>query len=453
MRPNAGTTELAATIERRSRASGAAPLALFLGAGCARAAGVPSAVEMARELFARLEGHDLAKKYLPSDTASDDELTSAFGRLLADLPDGQRASLLLGFYGAAPVPLFYQELAMLIGAGFFRRILTTNVDSLLERALQNAGLRDDQEYRIILLDGTTAPPSDQVALDERVAIVKLHGDISSPRFAIGPDEVANALRPRRRDVKGELGHDLLMVGYEFESPLVTEWLAYVPGKLWWVAEQRPPAREVAAVGRMRDIRYVDGPSATPQAFFGELAMLLLQMPSLNLLRAPEATPTLASRADGRPADTSPPEDEAAFEREYLRGQLRRSEELLRRLEQLVGAGPGNERLNRQLEYQKDLVADLEARLRTLGGERERVLGLLDEISESATRGRESDTAVQFLRDQVEAVRGQYGGRAPDEAVVSAILSATLVIGDRLGVDRKLLRRLAEFAPTATRSTV
>jgi hypothetical protein len=452
VKPNAGTTELAATIERRS-ASGAPPLALFLGAGCARAAGVPSGVEMARELFARLEGHDLAKRYLPSRPASDAELTTAFGRLLADLPDGQRAALLLGFYGAAPVPLFYQELAMLIGAGFFRRILTTNVDSLLERALQNAGLRDDQEYRVILLDGTAAPPSDQVDLDERVAIVKLHGDMTSRRFPIGPEEVAKALEPRRRDVKGELGHDLLMVGYELESPLVTEWLAYVPGQLWWVAEQRPPADEVAAIERIRDIRYVDGPGATPQAFFGQLAMLLLQMPSVNLLASPDATPTLASQPDGQPADTSPPDDEEAFEREYVRGQLRRAEELLRRLEQLAAAGPANERLNKQLEYQKDVVADLEARLRTLGGERERVLELLDKIRDGAVRGREPDTALQFLRDQVEAVRGQYREGVPDEAVVSAIISATLVIGDRLGVDRELLRELGDFAPSATRATV
>jgi hypothetical protein len=323
------------------------------------------------------------------------------------------------------------------------------VDSLFERALQNAGLRDDQEYRVILLDGTAAPPKDQVSLDERVAIVKLHGDVSSPQFAIGPEEVAKALEPRRRDVKGELGHDLVMVGYEFESPLVTEWLAYVPGAVWWVAEQRPPTREVAAIERAREIRYIEGPDATPDTFFGELAMLLLQMPSLNLL----AEPNSASQPDGLPADTRPPEDEGVFEREYLRGQLRRADEVLRRLEQLAAAGPLSERLTRQLDYQKQVVADLEGRLRTLVGERERVLGLLDRISDSVSRAPTPGNAVQYLRDQVEAVRGEFGGPVPDEAVVSAGISATLVLGDRLGVDRELLRELAAFAPTATRTAV
>jgi hypothetical protein len=453
VKANAGITDLAALIARRSRDTGAGPLAVFLGAGCARAAGVPSTVEVARDLFARLEGHDLASKYLPSDQPSDAELTDALGGLLADLPPGQRMSLLLGFYGSTPVPLFYQELAMLIGAGFFRRILTTNVDSLLERALQNAGLRDDREYRIILLDGTAAPPSDPVALDERVAIVKLHGDISSPQFAIGPAEVAKALEPRRRDVKGELGTDLLIVGYELESPLVTEWLAYAPGEVWWVAEQRPPESEVAAIERAREIRYIDGPDATPHVFFGELAMLLLQMPSHNLLAAPEGTVSPASRADGVPADTSPPDDEQTFEREYVRGRLRRAGELLRRLEQHVAAGTVPARLERQLAYQKDVVADLEAKLLTLEGERERVLTLLDEITEVASGARDAASTVEFLRDQVATVRAQYGRASPDETVISAVISSALVVGDRLGVDRKRLRELADFVPVATRTPV
>lgn len=451
MKANPGITQLAAEIvARRSVAPAGAPHVLFLGEGCARAAGVPSPVDMARELFAGLAGHELVTRFVPDESPSDEQLLEGFRSLLAELPEGQRGSLLLQFYGALPVPLFYQELAMLVSAGFFTQILTTNLDALLERALQNAGLRAGEEYNVVLLDRDRSAVSVSGIESNRVSILKLHGDPASRQFALSPDEIEEALKPIRKAVKGALHQDLVMVGYELESPPVSDWLARVPGELWWVAEEHPPAEALAAIRQVREIHYVDGPSGTPDGFFGGLAMRLLQMPSVNLLEAPAKL--VRSRPDGPGAlpDTSPPEDEAAFEREFLRGKLWRAEELRRRLEQQVAAGTTNERLERQLAYQKGVVADLEAKLRTIGDDKARVLRLLDQIGGQAEQTGARDSTAAFLRQQADAVRGQYGSPSPDEAVVSGSIGATLVIGDRLGVDRSLLSELAEYAPSITR---
>ena len=452
VKANPTISELAAEITARQSAGRESPrFTLFLGEGCARAAGVPSPVEMARELFASLEGHELTERYVPAETPTDAQLLEGFRRLLSELPEGQRGSLLLQFYGALPVPLFYQELAMLVSSGYFTQILTTNLDALLERALQNAGLRAEQEYSVVLLDREGSAAQMSARGGSQVTIVKLHGDPAG-RFALSPDEIEETLKPMRKAVKGALRQDLVMVGYELESPPVTEWLAYVPGELWWVAEERPPADAVSAIDRVRDIRYVDGPSGNPLGFFGGLSMRLLQMPTVNFLEAPAETLKAPGSSEGLP-DTTPPDDDAEFEREFVRGQLRRAEELLRRLEQQVAAGTTNERLERQLAYQKDVVAELEARFRTVGDDRSRVLGLLDAISGAAEKAEGPDTTAAFLRQQVDAARSQYGSSHPDEAVVSAVIGATLVIGDRLGVDRGLLRELAQFAPSLTRSSL
>ncbi len=439
-------------VARQSRGPDSGRFSLFLGEACARAAGVPSQVEMARELFATLAGHELVQRYVPHEAPSDAQLLEGFRRLLSELPEGQKGSLLLSFYGSLPVPLFYQELAMLVSAGYFTQVLTTNLDALLERALQNAGLRADQEYSVVLLDreGSTARMS--APDSSQVRIVKLHGDPAA-QFALSPNEIEETLKPMRRAVKGALRQDLVMVGYELESPPVTEWLAYVPGELWWVSEERPAPDAVAAIEQVRDIRYLDGPSGNPSGFFGGLAMRLLQMPTVNLLEAPAETLEAAPDGSERLPDTTPPDDEASFEREFLRGQLRRAEELLRRLEQQVAAGTTNERLERQLSYQKDVVAELEGRYRTVGDDTTVVLGLLDAITGAAEKTEVPDSTTEFLRQQVDTARSQYGSAHPDEAVVSAVIGATLVIGDRLGVDRGLLRELAQFAPSLTRSSL
>lgn len=434
-------------VERR--ATNAPPYTLFLGQECARVAGVPSPLEMSREFFSRLKGHELAKRYLPNESPSDDELREAFRLLLADLPPTQRGSLLLQFYAALPVPLFYQELAMLVAAGFFNQILTTNLDSLFERALQNAGFRADMEYRVVLLDRkqpTPVPDGDDAA---QVMIWKLHGDPSGPQFAVSGDEIESALQPVRRAVTGALEHDIVMVGYDFESRPVTEWLAKVPGELCWVSEEQPPREKIAAIDLTRNVRFVDGPSGAPSGFFGGLAMRLLQMPTAHLLQS--ATP-VGDSAGGPPPlpDTTPPQDEVEFEREFLRGQLRRANELLRRLENQVVTGTTNDRLERQLAYQKGVVAELEAGLRTTGDDSGEVLGVLELVSDAAASSGGSDSTTAFLREQVEAVRHEYSSQTPDEALVSGVIGATLVIGDRLGVDRSLLRQLAEFAPSSLR---
>jgi hypothetical protein len=436
-------------ITRRSYADASA-FAVVLGAGCARAAGVPPVEEMARELFTGLEtaSPDLTAKYLAQRGATNEAIVDAFYEFLADLPHPQRAALILQFIASVPVPLFYQDLAALVRSRYFSCVLTTNVDTLFEQALVGAGLRRGRDFRVITLDDR--PRSGDALSEDGVTVLKLHGDVSQRQFAITPDEITQLLERQRPLVKGTLGHDLLMVGYEFECPPLTEGLARVPGELWWVSPDPPNGDAMEGIDLMRHLTCIDGVGGTPEVFFGELSMLLLQMPAMNAMAK-----SFEAVENGDPslrlspvADITPPDDGEAFQREYLIGQLRRCEDLLRKLQLQAVPGDANKRLRQQIRYQKKELARLEARLRSLSSVREKILELLQEIDRDATgpgiRSDEASTAAAFLHRQVELVRAEYAGNSPNEDVVSATLAATIILADRLDVPAKLLRELGHF---------
>jgi SIR2-like protein len=443
-------------IERKE-GGGDEPFVLGLGSGCARAAGVPSVEDMARELFSNLKtaNPDLASTYLPGSGRKPEALKKAFYSLLAQLAPAQRSALLLQFIASVPVPLFYQELAGLVQAGYFTRILTTNADTLLEQALEAAGLRYERDYAVLVFGVSEA---DQAAIsdasDARITIVKLHGDVSRDTVALTPEEIVEALDPQRTLVRRELRHDLVLVGFEpTESAPLTKQLADAPGDLWWVAPEPPEPGALADIESVREVRYVHGASGSPDMFFGELSLLLVQMPALNALKKPlDEMETLSTASDTEVlADTSPPDDLETFEREYLIGQLRRCEGVLRQLESQAAPTDTSDRVARQIEYQKREIASLEGRLRALNGVRKHILKILQEIDRDAAKTARSNdatvTTAKYLHDQIAEVRKQYRGRnpSPNEDVVSATLGATMILADRLDVRPDLLRELGHFA--------
>ena len=47
------------------------------------------------------------------------------------------------------MPAFYQDFARIIKAGYVRQILTTNIDSLIEQALESQGLARDVDFEVV----------------------------------------------------------------------------------------------------------------------------------------------------------------------------------------------------------------------------------------------------------------------------------------------------------------
>jgi phosphoglycolate phosphatase-like HAD superfamily hydrolase len=449
-----GIFQLAGEMMERRADDERNPLILFLGKGCADAAKVPDTIQIARSVF-----QDSAlptKKYVAGrDRRYNEEVLEAFYEYLSDLSSRERHWLLQRFYAKVPVPLFYQDLVRLIERRFFLHILTTNIDTLLEQALNGAGMWPDRDYELISLSSSDRKPlpPDPASPGPRIMIVKLHGDLAKQETSLTPDEITEALQRHSRFLRGELSGDMVMVGYEFESEPVTRWLAETYSKLWreppilwWVNEKRPSWQQVGRLEESRHIEYLDGENGRPEVFFGRLLYVLEDSAQK------EVADTIEQFSYGVSTEPTASPGEEFSDARYLREQIRRSQQVLYSLEQNAIPGERDEQLEAQIEYQRSTIADMEDKLRDLGESRERLLALMHQVRDSAGRARVDPMTMDFLDSQIMTVMEQYDRYRPNQDVVSASVSATLVLTDRLGprvVDPKVVRELASFVPSST----
>lgn len=439
-------------LERRERDQ--QPYILFLGRGCADAAGIPNSLEIAQQLF---RDRDLARQYLDAGGEGDDEqaLLHAFNDFVAEMTPGQRYRMLQSFYAGLPVPSFYQDLALLIKAGFFCRILTTSIDTLLEQALNGAGLFSERDYQVISLGNPkpTRPTLDYEQAAGMIGIVKLHGDLAQEKALITPDEIADALAPQRAFVKGELAGDLVMVGYEFESEPLNNWLAWVPGELWWVSPQPPETAQVGRIESSRSLHHLHGEPAWPEVFFGQLVYLLLRRPlKTSLASEPNQAYSMVQKGLSEVDQALESLEESDFsDAEYLKDQLFRSRALLQNLQQSSAPAERNLQVQAQIDYQRRRVTELEDQLRSLDDTRKRVFELLRLIQQDVKNSGADPNQLTFFQTQTRTIRREYRREKPDQTIIAAAISATLVLAERLGpetTDPRLLQELAAYAPSA-----
>ena len=460
--------------------SDAQPYILFLGAGCSRAAGVPSIEQIAET---ELSHPDLASvdpsapRYDANDKAG---LLKNFYKWLETKSPGHVFRLFQAHYANTPVPLFYQDLALLIKNNFFNRILTTNFDTLLEQALSGAGLVAEVDYEVTSFGlasrsnesrrARRSTESDEWSPDrprEPVSIVKLHGDLAAGELMVTPGQIEDMLKSKRYAAKEELRGDLIMVGYQFESPKLTDWLrSYRKRELWWVAEQQDGHDEVEDWGE--DVQYIHGEMGKPNAFFSQLSLRLLRLPVLSSTPPPVATESGESSLGMvglSELEAVPAEPDEQIVLDDLRGQIRRVQASLSSLEQKASPDERPTNLQVQINYQKQQLMSLEDQLRSLSSSWPQLLELLknmgNHLQTAKTEGeieRISASTIDFFRNQCEIVAQEYASNTPNQQIISAAVAGAAILAERLSVELgpevikpEDVRGLASFVPTvATR---
>ena len=449
------------------------PPLLFLGRDCARAAGVPNVDDIVQQMAASLRGEvDLPRmrtlaEHLVltahpeadraqleariAELANDPKLAEYLYERLIALPDSQRARLLLQVYDAIPVPLFYQDLTALLWAGCFTDILTTNVDTLLEQALNLGGFRPGSTYQVINLGTDRSPPPDSEttgAPSRLVRIFKLHGDLAEQVVNVTAEEIKTALEPQRRLVKGELRGDIVMVGYKFESPPIDHWLTLTSGEIWWVCQEPPDPRQLDPIAAVRPVNMIVGSIGAPNEFFGVLEATVLQTAPV----APAATAEAVDFAAGAGAE---PAVAVIDQADLVRTRIARSQAVLYSLEQQVAPSERNLPTQQQIDYQRGEIIKLEDQLRDLSPEItdiDHVTSLIRQIVVAAEQTGVDQGTLAFLRSQLSAVEAEQAGGRPNPHVVSAAIGATLVLAERLGPEvarPDLVQELASYLTGAT----
>jgi hypothetical protein len=432
MIPSPSIDDLAGRIRERAHTG---PYVLFLGEGCAVAAGAPSAADIARAAL-RTFGFEGATK-----TISDEEVAERFAKHAERLSRSQLTRMLRSLYASVPVPSFYQDLALMIRERYFPLVVTMNFDSLLEQALAAAGVRN-ADYRVTTF-GVGRSPTEPDPVTSRAPlthIVKLRGDLAQGTAHVTPDQIETALRGSRQWIKSDLKGDLIMVGHVLNEDPIDRWLAHSPvGELWWVSKEPPtdPARVAAWSKERHDII---GDLGRPQVFFLLLAVRLLRQPA------------------ERPSEAAPVESPDLSD--ILQREIVRNQSVLYTLEQDGPPGDRAPQLQAQIDYQKRQIVRLEDRMRALPDVRPRVLDVVKKIGDAVRRADGFAPLADYVQGQLATLEAECGKETPNQILVSASLGATLTLANRLlteygatVVDPEDVRQLAALAPTAAAKVI
>jgi hypothetical protein len=434
--PNLTLDDLARRIRARCD-GGRGPFVLFLGAGCAKAAGAPSPEVIARQALATF-GYDTTPA--PKDEPLEHVL-SRFTEHTQKLSRSQMSRMLRSLYAKVPVPSFYQDLALTVRERFFPVIVTPNVDALLELALEGVGLRNS-DYVVTTLG---SPRTDADRPSPRnlrpgggplTHIVKLHGELAENIAQLTPGQIDEAIGASRQWIKGEPSSDLIMVGHVPGEPAVDAWLSRTPHReLWWIsAEDVTPA----VVGAWSDdLHALTGDLGRPQIFFQQIALRLLRAAEASDIPAPaeEGLESVDRESVTRSFGNTARERDSLVD--TLQREILRSQSVLSSLAQegLPGARPAEAQA--QIQYEKKRLSSLADRVRLLPEVKPRVLELVDRILDRIRKADPSATpnalvgVIEYVEHEAGALRREFLTETPNRFIVSGSLGATLAVADRL----------------------
>jgi hypothetical protein len=421
VKPSADVERLAAQMQ--ALRSEYRTLPILIGDLCAQRAGVPSAAEIGRAALASLfeQTPEYAAQLLPAGPdASEAEVEMAFLGWLGGMTHLQRYRVLEPFYRRVPVPLFYQDLAALVVNRFVTHILTTNVDTLLEQALNAVGLSSDHDYVVEVVgsqphDVPRDDPPTSGGDDPPTTIVKLYGDLGQAELPMGLDEIDRVLSEHRSFVKGELEADLVVVGHEIdrdEPRAIDRWLARGGGEMWWVHPAEPAADLIAPIRQSRPVTLITGEEqGDPEAFFGQLNLHLIRLPAAQVLGY---------------GGTSPGDD---LEHEFLKSRVEKARVTKYSFEQSVSPGDDDLGYQAQIGYLDDKVASYDNQLRELAPRDPR--NLLMRLVDEATSAEIDQSTVDFLNQQATIVERELGSPEPNQLLVSGAMSAATSVAEGL----------------------
>lgn len=428
------------------------PYILFLGEGCAVAAGVPTREALADKAL-RTFGED------PS-SLNPDGVLKRFYEHLARLTPQATARMLQRLYASLPVPAFYRDLAVAVRHRLFPLIMTTNIDTLLEQALRESGM-GPRDFRVTSIGLTQ---SYDFSEDENVVnIIKLHGDLGQGDASVVPQNIDMAVDMSKRFIKAELRGDLIMVGHRLGDDPVDRWLGHAPDRqLWWVNDEAPiPLQRGMLNAWSSYLREIHGELARPPIFFSELSDSLLRLVRGEDVEVADAESFALETIVNEAAERAVDEGRRLID--LLSGEIRRSQSALQSLEQEAIPVERSPKVQEQIKYEKNHITQLEDKMRSLPDVKPRVVDLIDHIFECVRKagtnkelGEVADPAFQdYVALQVQAAKNELLKESPNPFLVSASIGATLTLADRLltkygpsVISADDVRELAAYAPTA-----
>jgi hypothetical protein len=177
--------------------SGKGVYALLLGSGLSRAAQIPTGWEVTLELIrqiAAIEGADcgaVPEEWYLKKFGKEPDYSDLLGSLA--LTPAERTNALASYFEATPaereegkkVPTAaHRAIAQMVGKGYFRVIVTTNFDRLMEQALEAEGINPTVISTSDMMKGAIP------LTHSGCTVIKVHGDYRDVRLRNTSEELA-----------------------------------------------------------------------------------------------------------------------------------------------------------------------------------------------------------------------------------------------------------------------
>jgi hypothetical protein len=235
---------------------------LMLGAGASLASGVKPTRQIMTELLEEfgpdIEGTDLGERF-----------NKLWGRL-----SKQQRNDYLGRYLNVDASPGYVQLATLIREGYIDTIITFNFDQLLQKAMVEAGLREDEDFKVVVCgDNTNEAVVGLMDMPKpRVKVLKMHGSLTGTTFLWSDSDMLIYPEPIQKLMETLTKQPIIVCGYAFEDLCVARAFSTEGGPIICVNPSGVPSLMRGYIMKRRsDGLAIDGPDGSFDEFFANLA--------------------------------------------------------------------------------------------------------------------------------------------------------------------------------------
>ncbi|WIM45358.1 SIR2 family protein [Methanosarcina mazei] len=211
--------------------SGADPYILFLGAGASISSGCSSMMQIVDCVLEQHAKSEFEKWENEIEKATKEN--KKFGELLGNEIGKEKRTRFFEIWGTLDHETQYsilrphlwddkkpsegyENLAKLVKKGYIKKILSTNLENLLEKALNNVGCYQPDDF-VVVVNGKDRHEELVEQLNSSrssLKITKLHGSLESPKsYAFKQDEISDFAKKIKPDLSRLINQSLIIVGY------------------------------------------------------------------------------------------------------------------------------------------------------------------------------------------------------------------------------------------------
>ncbi|MBU7048327.1 MAG: HEAT repeat domain-containing protein [Theionarchaea archaeon] len=207
---------------------------LFLGAGASVTSGGKTTNEIVTDIVEKFE-------------LDSSDPWKSFCTFLKRKSENERFDILSEYFENMNPSVGYEILAKLIEEGYFRLILTTNFDYMLEEALNKTNLVLNRDYFVCIIgEGKERILIKEIEDESMIRIVKLHGDYKRKILPFTEEETFQFKEELEECLKRLTREGIVFVGYSGMDRDVLKCLSRTGGSVWWVNPSKVTAETTTA---------------------------------------------------------------------------------------------------------------------------------------------------------------------------------------------------------------